>query len=617
MRYLVLALSTLLFVSCGGGDSSSETTTENVVSDDATSVEDGNQNAEYWGSWKDVESGEEIYITSKTVSNIEKVDERLIKIENSYYLRSGARNVQLKGSLYTAESRETKGLGDVASIEVIFKNLKDSNIQTTVNSDDSGDFQNSDLPTGTYELTAQSGDLIVTSEVELVKDSEDIGSFKLVDSSLPNFKVELILNQDSSTLYADGNEYSGTIRIYNIGSSVARGLVVTHGVSEIYETEESVDDIISNSFEEIETSFEFGNYQNRNVEYHNLVVTIKDEQDNEWNEEITLPVHKGNFELSFKSQDSIRLQGVLTSPNGISTYFDSKETNFELPLLNSDEQNYTISFVNYSRTDGFYYSLALNSKIEELESLDKSELINFVIGLDEVRSSWLSVGDLDTWIISTKDTETSEETGNATGDTPPSIPLEYATEDETTSVAEDETTSVAEDETTSVAKDETTSEAEDETTSEAEDETTSVAEPNKVDEITSAVDLQNDFAEERANVAMSGIYTVKVTVQASGDKEWDILGNAPDISAAIIIGKETIYLEKKQDSYVNSKTFSAYIEGGIAITITAYDEDIQINDRIGAGSFEFDGESTKVVNLGSNGTASFEFQFLNYVYEPE
>jgi hypothetical protein len=148
VNFVVLSFATALTLSsCGSDSSDSSETAGNILNSDSE-VEKSSENSDvssptdttvspdrntkYWGEWREVKTQKELYITSQSNFTIEEVGTDLIKIDENYYFRFGTRNVNFSGSVSTESDITTKAIKSfegIGSIDVVLKNIKDSNIQ--------------------------------------------------------------------------------------------------------------------------------------------------------------------------------------------------------------------------------------------------------------------------------------------------------------------------------------------------------------------------------------------------------------------------------------------------------------------------------------------------------
>ena len=335
----VLSLIFLVLLSFNGCGSDSEDSTDlnnssydNDISNIINGEEDSSDNAQstrnskYWGDWREVKSQKKLYITSKTDLKIDEVGADLIKIEDNYYFRFGSRNVDFAGNVQSdkngAIAKSIKGFEDIGGIDILLRNLKDGNIETSTKTETDGTFQNKDLPTGDYSMKIESNSKIVELNVSLVQDNEDLGSFTLIPKGLANFKISF--ESDSDTLYANEKLYTGKIIVKNVGYDIGTGLnySISLNGAKSFQENSSIGSIPKGTIKEIPVSFSFSE-QFENVKDYKLVVEITSAKNYHWKEETIIQVHKGMFRVFLSAEKEI--QGVLKYPNGKDLEFTEGE----------------------------------------------------------------------------------------------------------------------------------------------------------------------------------------------------------------------------------------------------------------------------------------------------
>ena len=416
MRNVVLAiLGIAIFSGCGSdGGSSSENESSKVSENETVSKVRSTKNSKYWGEWKNIKTENTLYITSKESLTITEIDENIIKIDSNYYLRAGARNVKLAGKLYDdGTGRKTKGYESIGGIDIILQNILDENIEANITAKDDGSFSDNTLPTGDYNLTVQDDSREVETVVSLVRENEDIGTFKLVPKGIANFKASF--KSDTQILYADGNEFSGEVIVENIGKAIGEGLNFTISLqnAKTFQDDTVLGSIPVNGKKRIPVRFSF-NPQYENVKNYKLAIGIRDSQNRKWSETVEIPVSKGSFSLSIKSQKS--LNGMLTDPDGKVFQIKTSDKIINLPLISPDD-SYSLIITNYgnSLNDETIYGLSLNSDIKSFENFretsafEPNDNIDSATPLkvgDSIISYW-NVNDIDYFKIETEEDLTS------------------------------------------------------------------------------------------------------------------------------------------------------------------------------------------------------------------
>ncbi len=415
IKHLSFVVAISLFGSgCGGGSGSNSET---------NSAERTTKNMEFWGEWQSLDnSSNKIYVTTQTGGTIESVQENLVKIDGKYYMRTGARNINFSGSVYDdGAGRTVKGFESIANIEIVLKSSLDDNIKTNIKSDENGSFKDSSLPAGDYSLTVNDDNRTVETNVSLVRDGQDIGSFQLVPKGLANFQT----NFESSTefFYGNGQIYNGEIIVKNIGYDVGRGLSfeISLDDAKTFTKGSVLGSIPIGTEKRIPVTFSF-NEQIENEKNYNLLVKIKDSSNRVWQEKGLITVYKTSFNLNMKSQ--VNLNGTLKYPSGKSITINNSNVEILLPTLSSDK-SYTLSLINYGdlakegiygiSTNGYVSTSKFDSfsdpaVLEPNDKLNEATIIN--VGSSQT-DSYIHYEDIDYFkFISPQINKTVEEINN-------------------------------------------------------------------------------------------------------------------------------------------------------------------------------------------------------------
>ncbi len=181
----------------------------------------------------DTQESENILVTT-IMDNFDIESDNLIKVnedDSSYYLmRAGLSNIIVSGKIEQdlSESNISKAPRRIGGINIILANIVDKNIKETVLTNDDGSFETSSLPAGTYNLNI---DNRIQTEIKIAEPKEDIGTYKLMEANLHNFKAELILTNEF--VYANESLHYGKIRIHNISNEIGYGLYYTVSIDDV------------------------------------------------------------------------------------------------------------------------------------------------------------------------------------------------------------------------------------------------------------------------------------------------------------------------------------------------------------------------------------------------
>lgn len=411
----------LMLSACGGGDdggsTSSPTTNinnESNITTDVTVVDNkGSFSFEYYGKWLRVDTKEELNIISSTViDNYDIASENLIKVNTAdttyYLLRAGLSNIVVKGTLKNigtdASASPSRAPSRIGGINVILENLLDDKINSSVQTDDEGNFETSSLPTGTYNLSLDDEQI---STISISKPVEDIGVYKLTGDNLHNFKAELIL--DDEFLYADELVHTAKIRIHNISNQVGYGLFYTLGLND--------SDLKSFKFDLVKGSIEAKGYADipielifnqisQNSKVVSIDVTITDVENNQWADSFRFTLHKGYFTVNIATQeDSVKGYIIMPNTHKVKNVEIDGFGTIKLPLVSDEEYHLLLSNASFENETA--YSLGINKATQSFKTFNytpahepnNNEELASSINLNSSIVSYLHATDLDYWKI--------------------------------------------------------------------------------------------------------------------------------------------------------------------------------------------------------------------------
>ena len=189
---------------------------------------------EFWGEWIRMDTGDEWYITSKSITvndrtfttnaALVKQSSRVIEVTDGsrkYYLYASRAATSSFSGKVTGAGTSTSSIARAAGaglggINVIISNLKDKTETTTVTTDSSGKFTAQDVIAGDeYEVKTEGQ----TTTVLPNANGDDIGTISI--TSGVNFKTVIkpkAASTDMNRLYANLNSYTFNIEIENTGT---------------------------------------------------------------------------------------------------------------------------------------------------------------------------------------------------------------------------------------------------------------------------------------------------------------------------------------------------------------------------------------------------------------
>jgi hypothetical protein len=378
----------------------------------------------YFGSWKYAHDGTELYITSDTAFNentvLTEIDDNQLQIDNNgyahYLIRNGIKHVNVTGTvnnLINASagqlSRNTlsaktssSGISGIGGINVILTNIKDENINTSANTDSNGDFDVSDLPAGTYDVSVDNGAEGIDTQITLTDSSEDVGNLFLAGENTNNFTTELMMNDEF--IYADGNTYTGVVRVHNVSQVDGIGLSYNISLSDSSLKSFSFDNVLGSipaqGHKDIPIRMSFNSFL-LNERKITVNTVIKDINYNEWNDNLHFQADRKKLRVNFSSEQS-NVRGYISLPNRKQKNINLSNGYIEVPY--TIDNDYVIALANPDLSNETAYSIGFEAATADIsyfndtgkyESQNSSESGAIVVNKGGNISSYLHVGDID------------------------------------------------------------------------------------------------------------------------------------------------------------------------------------------------------------------------------
>ena len=412
----------------------------------------------YYGKWIFAENGDELMIDTRTTLKYEAINENLLMITEEdgtqkSYLRASPSKVNLKGSIKFKDGTYNVALSKspsrrkissrIGSMNVILKNISDSNIQAIIPINEDGIFEDNSLPADEYIMTVEHVEesnipndkpIIkkIDTVIKLTEKTQNLGQFILLEENEHNFKAELLLTD--SYIVADNLIHTATIRVHNISSQKAYGIwfdikiknednrtyfksdingnIVVNDInySDNTMSDDTIGTIFPKFYKDITISFAFEPIYKNNK---NIIVdlTINDADGNNWNENLKFVLYKGTFDINMDTSKA-NLKGYLRLPyNDEILAIDMEKGSITLPLL-SEDKHYPLILANSGKLGGeTKYSIGIESATLDFSNFkntgayenDDSESEATDIGLYQSVISYIHYGDLDYWKITTQE----------------------------------------------------------------------------------------------------------------------------------------------------------------------------------------------------------------------
>jgi len=302
---------------------------------------EANYSREYWGEWLRMDTGENWYISNKSILvnkdtkrnvSLKKQSDRVIEVTEEgrkYYLfASRVNNGRFTGSLANMLStgRQTIGrtISGIGGINITIGNLGNSADSSTTKSDDKGVFVFEGTPGDNYIVTVDEQNTVITPNAN----GDDIGTITVTNGL--NFKVSIKSLSDLQSLYAGigGGGYDFTIEIENTGTEdctaaqynivLGDGLTLVSGL-----TIGLVRTIEPGKKREIPITLKCDPISNEYV-FKKLAITIEDSFTHKiWEDSVSIKFNQATVNFTVKSQSPVN--GIVITPNGKAYHFQTDQ----------------------------------------------------------------------------------------------------------------------------------------------------------------------------------------------------------------------------------------------------------------------------------------------------
>ena len=434
--------------STNSGDNSKKDESEDDNSDDKQNKEKARISSEYWGTWIQMDNGDEIYIDNQNIysysssSYKSKLQEGIsgYSLESDEVLKKGTKVFFRKGGKKRSFSATISGFSATGGssaraagtgaqgITGRRKNKQNEEDTETVSSNDgvSVDFEGgvADDPQ-TVDITDgdNTGEVTVTPKY----DGENVGSIPVVEPGQYAFKTTYKIKNADSQGFMFGNNlglYEITFNITNIGQETCETSI--YSISWNDTSLKSTDFVRNGNFtaiapgaaKEVTGTFSYGYFDE---EYKDVTITftITDSKyEKTWNDYVTLRFYRGwvNFKVNarnFNQSSNAKLNGFLVYPDGRSKRFTVASGNITTVSVPWSTNNYYLVFSGadsntemcYSFVAAEYGNLADLSGVWQISDINAYEPNNTINNSTSVTNfgtpvkAYLKNGDIDYYVF--------------------------------------------------------------------------------------------------------------------------------------------------------------------------------------------------------------------------
>lgn len=466
-KFLCFAvLLSVLFLSC------SFITEENTNKNSIPSEDDSKDEVinkisipkEFWGTWIQMDTGDEIYINDEAVLKANTDDwsiryqgikwiviqegidgyilesEEVIRHDNSVFFRKGGKKRGFSATISgfsASKNYNGRGIGiGSQGITGRRENEENSSDTETVTSQDGEilDFEGGvadDPQIVTVTDGVNTGEIIVTPEY----DGENIGTIPVVEPGKYAFKTSFtVLNENIGFIYGNNlGTYNISINIKNIGEEICSTSVYSISWDDPnlrvrdLQTEGNFSSINPGDSKKIEGTFSYGYFDE---EYKDVIlkITITDSKHGQtWYDYVTLRFYRGWIDLkinalNFNQLSSAKLKGFIIYPDGRSQRFTISSRNTKVVQVPWSINDYyvVLSGANSDTEMGYSFvaseygepaDLTATWSIDEINSCESNDKIMDAYFINDLKTpikSYLHNGDIDYFRFNVSDLNTSK-----------------------------------------------------------------------------------------------------------------------------------------------------------------------------------------------------------------
>jgi len=401
---------------------------------------------EYWGEWIRMDTGENWYISNKSILvnnsgksgvSMKKQSSRVIEVTEGgrkYYLfASRVNNGKFTGSianlLPSGRHLASRAVSGIGGINIAIGNLGNAADKSKTKSNDDGTFMFEGTPGDSYVVSVDGNDTVVTPNTN----GDDIGTITVTNGL--NFKVKIVSTSDMQALFAGGITYDFSIEIENTGTedcTAARfnleldpELVLisgeTSGILRTIEPRKSRNIPIRLQCNNISSSYQF----------KRINVRIEDSLNgNIWNDSVSIKFNAGTVNFAIRSETPIN--GVVISPQGKAYHFNCnvEQGGWGIPSDGNrcratvtvpwSADDYLVVFSGATADTESVYTLGINMPNPDGNLSKFMNVMNYepnnnesdatkITGLDPI-ISYLHKNDIDYYVVNVSGTESSLKT---------------------------------------------------------------------------------------------------------------------------------------------------------------------------------------------------------------
>lgn len=431
-KILWILLISVLFTGCNltssKGDDSSNKTPSGPTMDESLR-----------GNWIYIDDATSVYVDENFPYPITKIDSNLISIikdGSTYHLmRSGINNTTVTGDVYENRNARSsiraafarKGLSGIGRIKILLQHARDKKVHQTQELVDTGKFEFDNVKSGDYKLVATTdNNLVVQANVDVEGEEINLGSFKLVTNDGYNFKADLIVdNSDGGYFYGNQKQYTGKLRIKNIGSKKGTGLNFFFAANSGYVAEFDNDIVLGTvnvgEYKEVPFRITF-NVLDKVKATIPLEISISDVNNNQWFDTVFFHVYQTPMDINIKTKTS-NIKGYIIAPGHKLAKIDTSNSVITLPYR--EGKKYFIVLSNPNINSETPYSIGIDTdtlpfddfRLTSAHEPNNKESQAAVIKYGESIVSYLHEGDIDYFEV---DMSSSADVGLFS---PPQIPF--------------------------------------------------------------------------------------------------------------------------------------------------------------------------------------------------
>ncbi len=435
--FVSIILLAFVFVSCSF---LFDEQNDNNLSGNSSNSNNGRIDSKYWGTWIQMDTGDEYYIDNQKVYKISYgykseiqsgisgyylESNEVLRNDSTVFFRKGGKNRRFSATVSGFSPRSARGIG-TGSQEISGRRENEENPadNETATSDEDGSINfDGGVADDPQIVTVVQGNESGSATITPKYDGENVGSIPVVESGKYAFKTTYTVSNADSQGFMYGNNmglYEISFNLTNIGYETCATSVYTISwedtnlFSQNFEKQGNFTSIKSGASKTITGSFTYGYFDE---EYKDVTISIEitdSKYEKTWYDYVTLRFYRGWIDYkvkarNFNASSSAKLNGFLVYPDGRSKRFTVSSGNVTTVSIPWSTRDYYLVFSGANDETEMCYSFVASEfgspadlsgvwSIADINAYESNDTIKDAVNIsnNEVSTkAYLKNGDID------------------------------------------------------------------------------------------------------------------------------------------------------------------------------------------------------------------------------